>query len=218
MIEAVIFDMDGVLIDSEPLWQQVERDIFAGYGVKIDADMIKQTLGLQADEVIQHWYQYKPWPNLNEEKIIAEFYKRIVVLVNGANILMEGAAEAVEMARSHGLKTGIASSSPQLMLDSFMEKYQMHDLFEAALTSEDDGPGKPHPAVYLSAAQALGVDPKNCLAVEDSVNGMVAAKAAKMKTIVVPDKVHFEDKRYQLADARLRSLKEFTYELIRSMD
>jgi HAD superfamily hydrolase (TIGR01509 family) len=213
----VIFDMDGLLIDSEPYWRKAEQETFRKVGVIIDDEMVKESYGLATDEVIRHWYNYRPWPDPDHAGLKAELYDRVYELfMNGNCILMDGAREAVETVLANGLKAAIASSSPRLMIDAFLDKTGLRDRFTVSHTSEDEAYGKPNPAVYLGVASRLGVPPYRCLALEDSFNGMIAAKAARMKTVVVPEEGYFDDPRYVIADGKLRSLKELSYDLIRS--
>ncbi len=218
MIKAVIFDMDGLLIDSEPYWRKAEQEVFKSCGIDITDDMVMESYGLGSGEVIEHWYNRQPWPDPDHAKLKAELYKRVYELFNNGNcILMEGALEAVKMVRANGLHTAIASSSPRMMINTFLDKSGLRDHFSISHTSEDETYGKPNPAVYLGVASRLGLPPISCLAVEDSFNGMIAAKAARMKTIVVPEPVYYDDPRYAIADFKLQSLKDFSYELICSL-
>jgi len=218
MIEAMIFDMDGLLIDSEPYWRKAEQETFKKVGIEIDDEMVYESYGLASDEVIEHWYNYQPWPDPDHAKLKADLYRRVYELFTNSNcLLMEGALEAIEMARTKGMLTAIASSSPRLMIDAFLDKSGLHDSFSVSHTSEDEAYGKPNPAVYIGVASRLGLPPSRCLALEDSFNGMIAAKAALMKTVVVPEPVYFDDQRYAIADCKLRSLKDLTYELICSL-
>jgi len=217
MIKAVIFDLDGLLIDSEPFWRQVEIDMLHQLGIHATEEMVRQTYGLRTDEVIKYWYDFQPWPDPDYRKLEADFYIRIQDLINGADILMEGAREAVMMVRSGGYLSAIASSSPLIMIDNFVKRYSLTGSFDLIHSSYEEAFGKPHPAVYLSTAKKLGVPPTSCLAIEDSINGIIAAKAARMKTIVIPDPANFEDKHYVIADGNLHSLKDLTLELIQSL-
>ena len=180
--------------------------------------MLMESYGLGSEEVIEHWYNRQPWPNPDHAKLKADLYNRVYELFNNGNsILMEGALEAVEMVRENGMSAAIASSSPRMMIDAFLDKSGLQDHFSISHSSEDEIYGKPNPAVYLGVASRLGLPPRNCLAIEDSFNGMIAALAARMKTIVVPEPVYYDDQRYTIADSKLKSLKDLSYELICSI-
>jgi sugar-phosphatase len=217
MIKAVIFDMDGLLINSEPYWRQVEIEMLQRFGIHATEVLAKDTYGLRTDEVIRYWYDYQPWPDPDHEQLKADFYTRIRELIDGADILMDGAIEAISLVRDGGLLSAIASSSPRMMIDSFISRYRLDESFDLIHSSEEETFGKPHPAVYLSVAAKLGVAATSCLAIEDSLNGVIAAKAARMKAIVVPDPLYFDDQRYVIADGKLRSLKELSLAMIQAL-
>lgn len=217
MIKAVIFDMDGLLINSEPYWRQVEIEMLQRFGIHATEELAKDTYGLRTDEVIRYWYDYQPWPDPDHEQLKTDFYIRIQELIDGVDILMDGAMEAISLVRYGGLLSAIASSSPRMMIDSFISRYRLDDSFDLIHSSEEEAFGKPHPAVYLSVAAKLGVAATSCLAIEDSLNGVVAAKAARMKAIVVPDPLYFDDQRYVIADGKLHSLRELSLAMIQSL-
>ncbi|OFY53041.1 MAG: hypothetical protein A2Y87_05460 [Bacteroidetes bacterium RBG_13_46_8] len=217
MIKAVIFDMDGLLINSEPYWRQVEIEMLQRFGIHATEELAKDTYGLRTDEVIRYWYDYQPWPDPDHEQLKADLYTRIRELIDGADILMDGAIEAIRLVRDAGLLSAIASSSPRMMIDRFISLYRLDESFDLIHSSEEEAFGKPHPAVYLSVAAKLGVAATSCLAIEDSLNGVIAAKAARMKAIVVPDPLYFDDQRYVIADGKLRSLKELSLAMIQSL-
>jgi HAD superfamily hydrolase (TIGR01509 family) len=210
MLKAAIFDMDGLLVDTEPFWQQVERDIFARYGITITPDMQKDvTFGLQTNEVILHWYHQKPWDNFSLDELEDEFYEKIGKLMREEAQLMDGAEEIIHFFKKEGYKVGLASSSPLQLIESFLDRFNLSDQFDTYQTSEDKDFGKPHPAVYIATASILEVRPVECIAFEDSFNGLLSARAARMKTVVVPDESNFNDPRFSIADLKLASLQMF---------
>ena len=217
MIEAVIFDMDGVLIDSEPFWQESEMDAFARVGVKLTREMCMQTMGLRVDEVVEYWRRRHAWEGVSsgelEEAIIGGVAERIL----SKGLAKEGARRALDFFRSRGVKLALASSSSYRLIRAVTERFGLSDKFDCVYSAEDEEYGKPHPGVYLTTARRLGVSPSACLAVEDSFNGVLAAKAARMKCIAVPEEGAMRDPRFCIADVVLGSLEEIDEEVWRRL-
>ncbi len=130
---------------------------------------------------------------------------------------MQGATEAVALVANAGLKLGLASSSPMKLIDAVLEKMGLADAFKTRMSAEHMDFGKPHPQVFIDCAKKLKSHPVECLCVEDSFNGMIAAKAARMKCIVVPHADQFEEKRWAIADLKLSSLSKLTQEAIQEL-
>ncbi|WAT02805.1 hexitol phosphatase HxpB [Rouxiella chamberiensis] len=212
-VQAAIFDMDGLLIDSEPLWMQSELEIFESVGVDISKkDLIPHTLGLRIDQTVRLWAQVLPWKGVSEAEVTARIIARTIEQVERTRPLLPGVEDALKLCQARGLKIGLASASPLHMLDKVLEMFNLQSYFQTRQSAEHLPYSKPHPEVYLQAAAALGVDPLDCVTLEDSFNGMIATKAARMRSIVVPDPLLGEDPRWALADVKLSSLKELKAE------
>lgn len=208
-VNAAIFDMDGLLIDSERLWVQAELDVFSSLGVDISQrHLLPDTLGLRIDQVVRMWYQVLPWQGPGQEEVASMVIARTIELVEQTRPLLPGVNHALELCRDQGLKIGLASASPLFMLDTVLEMFNLHSYFQVRISAEKLPYSKPHPEVYLLAAGELAVDPLNCVTLEDSFNGMIATKAARMRSIVVPDHKYSADPRWALADVKLSSLEE----------
>lgn len=215
-IQSVIFDMDGLLIDSEPFWAQAELEIFTQIGVDISiADKLPDTLGLRIDHVVELWYQTSPWQGHSEKEVAQMIIDRVVGLVEEQRPLLPGVQHALELCRSMNLNIALASASPLYMLEKVLNLFDIRDYFSAVVSAADIPHSKPHPEVYLNAAKLVGTKPIHCVSLEDSFNGMIAAKAARMRSIVIPDKQHFNDPRWGLADVKLNSLNELTEKYLR---
>ncbi|MDP2309178.1 MAG: hexitol phosphatase HxpB [Pseudomonadota bacterium] len=186
-IVAVIFDMDGVLVDSEPLWHLAEIEAFGAVGVALTTADCLQTTGLRVDAVVDHWFARHPWAGPPREAVAADIIARMVRLLGDHATAKDGAVEAVRFLRAQGLPLAVASSSPRVLIDAVVARLGLTDAFAVLRSAEHERYGKPHPAVYLATAAALGVDPRACVAIEDSGNGIRAAVAAGMYTIAVPD-------------------------------
>lgn len=208
---AAIFDMDGLLLDTEPLWGISMLKVAEHYQVPIGPHFFKHTTGLRIYEVTEYWKEKFPWPGTASAQQLAEdILDDIIALAKKEGGIMPGAAECLQWLQSRSIKTGLATSSPTRMLNELIDHYHLRPYFEALISADTAIFGKPHPEVYMQCAHALNVAAWNCVALEDSVNGMIAAKAARMKVIVVPEEARFEDPRFGLADTKLHSLKEFT--------
>ena len=210
-ILAAIFDMDGLLVDSEPLWDQAELDVIASLGVDISRrHELPDTLGLRIDMVVDLWFAQQPWNGPSRQEVTESIITRAIALVEETKPLLPGVREAVALCKSQGIKVGLASASPLHMLEKVLTMFDLRDDFDALASAEKLPYSKPHPQVYLDCAAKLGIAPLNCVALEDSVNGMIASKAARMRSIVVPAHENQDDPRFVLADVKLTSLTELT--------
>ncbi|MEW9208080.1 hexitol phosphatase HxpB [Citrobacter werkmanii] len=210
-ILAAIFDMDGLLVDSEPLWDQAELDVMASLGVDITRrHELPDTLGLRIDMVVDLWFAQQSWNGPTRQEVTARIITRAIALVEETRPLLPGVREAVALCKSQGILVGLASASPLHMLEKVLTMFDLRDSFDALASAEKLPYSKPHPQVYLDCAAKLGIDPLSCVALEDSVNGMIASKAARMRSIVVPAHENQDDPRFVLADVKLSSLTELT--------
>ncbi|WP_312228458.1 hexitol phosphatase HxpB [Pseudescherichia sp.] len=210
-ILAAIFDMDGLLIDSEPLWDQAELEVISSLGVDVTRrHEMPDTLGLRIDMVVDLWYAMQPWSGPDKQEVTNRIIQRTISLVEEKRPLLAGVGEALALCKAEGLKVGLASASPLYMLEKVLSLFELSDYFDALASAQTLPYSKPHPQVYLDCAAKLGVDPLTCVALEDSVNGMIAAKAARMRAIVVPAEENRQDPRYALANVKLDSLARLT--------
>lgn len=208
---AAIFDMDGLLIDSEPLWERAELDIFATLGGDVSRrNELPDTVGLRIDQVVRMWYETCPWSGPGQAEVTQRVIARALTLVEQQRPLLPGVEYALQLCRDNGLKIGLASASPLFMLERVLELFNLRDYFDVIASAESLPWSKPHPQVYHDAAAKLGVDPLNCVTLEDSLNGMIATKAARMRSIVIPASTAREDSRWSLADVQLDSLEQLS--------
>jgi sugar-phosphatase len=206
---AAIFDMDGLLIDSEPLWDRAELDIFASLGVDITRrHELPDTLGLRIDQTVRMWFEALPWSGPDQQEVTQRIIARALTLVEETRPLLPGVEQALQLCQQQGLKIGLASASPLHMLERVLEMFDLRKYFDVLASAEALPYSKPHPQVYLDAAAKLGIDPLNCVTLEDSFNGMIATKAARMRSIVVPAAEHREDARWALANVILDDLTQ----------
>lgn len=210
-ILAAIFDMDGLLIDSEPLWDRAELDVMASLGVDITRrHELPDTLGLRIDMVVDLWFAQQPWSGPDRQEVTNRVIARAITLIEETRPLLPGVREAVALCKAQGLLVGLASASSLHMLEKVLTMFELRDSFDALASAEKLPYSKPHPQVYLDCAAKLGVDPLTCVALEDSVNGLIAAKAARMRAIVVPAEENQHDPRFALANVKLNSLAGLT--------
>jgi HAD superfamily hydrolase (TIGR01509 family) len=205
--------MDGVLVDSEQLWDQVREDLARERGGRWHDRAQADMMGMSSPE----WSRYMhDVIGLSEspDEINAEVVRRLLARYDESLPLLEGAVEAVERLAARW-PLGVASSSNREVIDAVLEAAGIADRFAATVSSEEVARGKPAPDVYLEAARRLGVDAADCAAVEDSRNGIRSAHAAGMRVIAIPN-AHYppSDDVLAAADVVLASLDELTVERV----
>lgn len=211
MTEAIIFDMDGLLIDSEPLWKIAEINVFGTVGIDLTSKGCEETVGLRIDQVVDLWFGRHPWDNKTTARVTEEIIEEMAHLIKQNGKPLPGAISAVENAKIKVGKVGLATSSHDVLIEATLEKLGLKDHFDVTHSAQHEDYGKPHPQVFLTTAQKLKVKPENCHVFEDSLNGVIAAKAARMKVTAVPEKTHNFDPRLHLADDILNSLEEINW-------
>ena len=216
-MQAVIFDMDGLLINSEPLWHVAEKEVFGARGLTLTDAMCEETTGLRTDEVVAYWYAKQPWPGgcQSFEAMAHEILVRMQELIRAHGVALQGVYDILQLLQHRQLALGLASSSPPALIDTVVDKLRLRHYFRVLCSAIDEKWGKPHPAVYLTAAKRLGLPPRDCLVFEDSISGVRAAKAAGMVTVAVPAVHQYEDERFDAADFKLRSLTDFSCDMVR---
>jgi HAD superfamily hydrolase (TIGR01509 family) len=208
-IEAVVFDLDGVLIDSEPVWEEVRRALVAEHHGRWRPDTQRRMMGMSTAQ----WSYYlsaELGVDLPANEVAQAVIDRMVVRLGSRPPLLPGAVEAVHRLASRW-RLGIASSSPRRLIDMVLSAAGLSKQFAVTVSTEEVSRGKPAPDVYLMAARGLGVNPGWAAAVEDSSNGLRAAHAAGMHVIAVPRPDYPPDPdALGLADRVLHSLDELT--------
>ena len=217
MIEAVVFDMDGVLIQSEEIWDEVREEYVRERGGRYDDEVQRAMMGMSSVEWSQYLHDVAGVPD-EPEAINDEVLRRMLERYREHVPLIEGAVGAVRrLAARYPL--GLASSSNRALIDAVLLLAGLTEFFTATVSSEEVAHGKPAPDVYLEAARRLGVDSHRCAAVEDSHGGIRSAKAAGMRVIVLPNPSYPPDEEaLALADVTIRSLDELTPELVDAAD
>ena len=208
-IEATLFDMDGLLIDSEVLWHEAEIEIFGGLGVDLDESTDRSTKGLFVGEVVDYWYDRYPWSGPSKADVVDQLLSRVGELIEFKGRLLPGAERAIALASARG-PVALASSTPLALIERALDHFGLRDRFASLHSAEFEPYGKPHPGVFLSAAAALGVGPDRCLVLEDSAAGVLAAKAGRMTVVAVPTPSDRKFAVFSLADLLLDSLEDLS--------
>jgi HAD superfamily hydrolase (TIGR01509 family) len=213
VIDAVVFDMDGVIVDSEQVWDDVREEYTREVGGTYTAAATRDMMGMSSGEWSRYMADELNVPGTPEE-INATIVARMLERYGESPPLIDGAVDAVRRVGARW-PLAIASSSNPELIDVVLRAAGLHELFTATVSSQDVPRGKPAPDVYLEAARRLGVEPARCAAVEDSHNGIRSAKAAGMRVIAVPNP-HFppDDEALAQADAIVPSVAELTPELL----
>ncbi|NML23091.1 hexitol phosphatase HxpB [Pseudoflavitalea sp. G-6-1-2] len=214
---AVIFDMDGLLINSEPYWEEAGKETLEEYGVSLIPEQYHVTTGLRTKEWVQYWFAYFGIDMKFTEKAEATIVEKAISKIREKGLPMPGVEYIFEFFRNQGCKIGIATSSPLSLVNVVVEKLNIRHYLDAIASAEFLPYGKPHPQVYLDCAKELGVSPLQCICFEDSFNGMIAVKAARMKCIVIPAPDQHAETRWDAADIKLRSLEQVTASMIEAL-
>jgi HAD superfamily hydrolase (TIGR01509 family) len=211
VIEAVIFDLDGVLLDSERVWNEAKRELVEERGGRWRDDAPRRMMGMSSPEWSSYLVEELGVP-LDPTEVSADVVARLERIYRTRLPLIDGAPEAVERLAGR-FPLGLASSSNREIIDLFLELSGLAGRFAVTLSSEEVARGKPAPDVYLEAARRLGVAPERSVAIEDSENGIRAAKAAGMRVLALPNP-HYPPAPEALAEADdvLGSLPELTPE------
>ncbi len=217
MINTVIFDVDGLLLDTEPLWGKSMLQVAEKHKIPITAQRFKETTGLRIYEVTDHWAIHYPWEGRSSKEVAEEILDEIIASSKSHATVMRGVEQTLQLLKKHKFKIGLASSSPARMIHELVDHFGITHYFDVITSADVVDLGKPHPAVFLHCAAELGSRPNQCVVLEDSVNGMIAGKAARMKVIAIPEEIHFDDPRFSIADARLRSMEDFDLDMLKHL-
>ncbi len=216
-LRAVIYDLDGLLIDSEPSWVRAEVEVLGSVGVPLTPERCLETTGLRIDEAVAYWSERHPWQGATRPEVVGRILDRVLRLIAEQAPLKPGVRESLEVVRKAGLRVALASSSPLVLIEGVLARFGLRGEFEVVVSAEGERFGKPHPGVYLTTAARLGLAPEACVALEDSVNGMLSACAAGMRCIAVPERWPV-DARFAAADVVVPSLLDVTPALLRGLD
>ena len=212
-MQAVIFDMDGLLIDSEPFWKQAEHEVFSSVGVELTEDLTALTAAMTTREVTEFWYAKQPWQDTSLEEVENSVVERVKYLIETQGQAMQGVHDLLDSLQQAKVKIGLATNSPKGIIPSVLQRLNIADYFMAYSSAEEVTKGKPAPDVYQLTLEKLGIEAHQCIAFEDSLGGIKAALAAGIKAIAVPHANEFEHEKFDLASYKLRNLSEFRYQI-----
>ena len=213
----VIFDMDGLLIDSEPLWEKAGEETLNRFGASLTPEQYHTSTGLRTREWIDWWFTH-----FNIDKKFAKeagdtIVKRAIALIREQGKPLPGVEHVFPFLKEQNFTIGLATSSPIELVHVVAEKLGIKNYLQAVASAEDLPYGKPHPQVYLNCAEQLKVSPLECICFEDSFNGMIAVKAARMKCVIVPAPQQHDETRWDAADRKIPSLLHFNKKVLDSL-
>ena len=207
---AAIFDMDGLLIDSEPLWQDAEIATYAPYDVPVTRELCRATAGRRIDEVLALWHERFDWQGPPVDEMVERVLETVTDMIVSRGEPLPGVHQTFCALSRAGLRLAIASSSPPPLIDAVVEKLALANYLELTHSGIHEPRGKPDPAVFLTTARKLGVAPERCLVFEDAPAGVAAGRAAGMIVVAVPSVFDPDDPGIQAADIILDSLLDFS--------
>jgi sugar-phosphatase len=217
MIKAVIFDMDGLLVDSEPLWKRTVAKAYKRIGIDITSVHHREMAGRTTLENAEYFYSRHPWQGPTPQELADSIINDMLVLMKSESRLMPGVHHALQACKKASLPVAIASSSPMLLIDAVVDALKLREHFSHIYSAQFEPHGKPHPGVFLKVAGHFGVAPRDCLVFEDSPAGVLAAKAAGMKCVAVPHPADKDNPFIRTADIIIDSLEEFNAKTLRDL-
>ncbi len=215
--KAAIFDMDGLLIDSEPLWQEAGIETLRKFDIELTIEQYHTSTGLRTEEWIEHWFHIFGISMEHAPEATSTIIKKSIEKIDERGVIFPGVNYIFDFFRKQQFKIAIATSSPLALVDVVIKKLNTGFVFNAITSAEHLAYGKPHPMVFLNCVKDLQVRPMECIVFEDSFNGMIAAKAARMKCVVVPAVTEQTNPKWGAADIQLKELSEFSDELLKSL-
>ena len=216
-LNTVIFDMDGLLIDSEPCWQEAGMETLLQFNVTLSPVQYHHTTGLRTREWLDYWFGHFGIGKEGIPAAEAALHQHVIEKIKTKADPLPGVRAVLDFFKARQFRIGLATSSPLSLVEVVVKKLDIENEFEAVASAEHLPYGKPHPQVYMDCARALAVNPLHCLAFEDSFNGVIAAKAARMTCVAVPvhDQAHLP--KWGAADLKLNSLLDFNDSQLESL-
>lgn len=209
MVKGALFDLDGTLISSAQAWLNAEAEVFRREGVELSLEDQLETHGLKSIESVTYHYPKIKSPKRSAIELNADVETTVLNEFGKSVNLKDGIIELLHLLQKENIPMAIASASSFRFIKTAAEKFGIDAFFKFLYSSDFEKHGKPHPGIYITAAQKLGVDPLKALAFEDSFFGILAAKAARIKTIAIIDNGQINNTKFDFADMKIESFHNF---------
>lgn len=215
--KAAIFDMDGLLIDTDRIWRDAEQEVFSSVGIDVTDESAMVTRHMTVSEATLYRFNLQPWTGTGLREIESAVIKKVMDDINAAGCPLPGVQHILDFFLSRNFRIGLATNAPAEIAQQVLAKLGVTHQFHATCSSDFVPKGKPAPDIYLYTARKLQVLPENCIAFEDSPSGLAAAKTAGMHAVAISDKVDLAAQPFRMADIRLRSLEEFDERMLEQL-
>jgi mannitol-1-/sugar-/sorbitol-6-/2-deoxyglucose-6-phosphatase len=209
--------MDGLLIDSEPYWREAANEALQQFDIILTPEQHLLTTGLRTNEWLEYWFNYFQIDSRFVKETGERIVRKAIEKIKEKGEAMPGIDQALLFFKEKHFKLGLATSSPPALIQVVREKLHLENYFQAYSSAENLPSSKPHPQVYLECARLLDASPLVCLCFEDSINGLIAAKAARMKCVIVPAREQYNLPHWGVADFKLGSLLEWNDEVFSAL-
>lgn len=210
--KAVIFDMDGVIVNSENLWKKAEKEVFTSVGVNVTDEHSELTKSMTTSEVTRFWFNKYPWKDKSLTLVEQMVISRVIELIGIEDCKINGVKRFIEGLKAKNYKIALATNSPDKIIPTVLQLLDIQHLFDVVSSAEFEDSGKPDPAIYLTTAAKLNVATSNCIAIEDSYSGMLAAKNAGMTVVAFTN--GNKDIDFEIADYKIDSFEHFNMDCL----
>ncbi len=209
--------MDGLLVDSEPIWQEVAIEIFDTVGVSLTVEMCQEGTGLGTADFVKLFYERFPWEGKTQEQVGQEIIELGHERIGAEAQVMPGAHDTVRFFYERTIPLAVASASPMEIIETVLRRLDLIQYFTLWHSAVLETRSKPHPDVYLSTIEKLKVKGTHSIAFEDSGNGLRSAHAADMLTVAVPAPYEYDEPKFDIADIKIPSLTHFNEDIFNNL-